>query len=185
MKEPHIAVLDACVLIPMPLADTLLRLAAGPHLYIPKWSHQIMSEVSRSLQEDFGLSPEKTLYRERETRPHFPEAWIENYESLIPSMRNHPKDRHVLAAAAHARANTIVTYDTKDFPLPSLKPYFITAQGPYAFLKNLYTAAPTEVIETLESQAAAIGKTLGYLLSRLQVNAPAFVAMIEQRTPPL
>jgi len=167
----------------MPLADTLLRLAAGRHLYIPRWSHQIMSEVSRSLQEGFGVSPEKTLYRESEIRQHFPEAWIENYESLIPSMRNHPKDRHVLAAAVHARANTIVTYNAKDFPPPSLKPHFITAQGPSTFLKDLYTAAPTEVIETLESQAAAIGKTLGYLLSKLQVNAPAFVAMIEQRIP--
>jgi len=39
------AVLDACVLIPMPLADTLLRLAAGPRLYLPKWIERIMAEV--------------------------------------------------------------------------------------------------------------------------------------------
>jgi hypothetical protein len=39
----------------MPLADTLLRLAAEPHLYQPKWSDQIMAEVSRTLEEKFGL----------------------------------------------------------------------------------------------------------------------------------
>jgi len=92
--------LDACVLIPMPLADTLLRLAAGPRLFRPKWSDQIMEEVSRTLQGKFGISPEKTQYREINLRQHFPEAWIEGYEDLIPTMTCHSKDRHVLAAAA-------------------------------------------------------------------------------------
>jgi len=31
-------VLDACVLMPVPLADTLLRMAEEPRLYSPKWS---------------------------------------------------------------------------------------------------------------------------------------------------
>jgi hypothetical protein len=59
-------VLDACVLIPMPLADTLLRLAAGPRLFLPKWSDQIMVEVTRTLRETFGLSAQKAMYRESE-----------------------------------------------------------------------------------------------------------------------
>jgi hypothetical protein len=53
------AILDACVLIPMPLADTLLRLGAGPRLYLPRWTDQIMAEVSRNLVETFGLSEDK------------------------------------------------------------------------------------------------------------------------------
>jgi len=173
-------VLDACVLIPMPLADTLLRLAAGPRLFLPKWSDQIMVEVTRTLRETFGLSAQKAMYRESEIRRHFPEAWIEDYEKLIPTMTNHPKDRHVLAAAAHAGAKVIVTYNFKDFPRSSLTPYSITVQGPSAFLKDLYIAAPAMVMQTLEGQAAAIGKSMPYLLSRLQVNAPAFVEMIRQ-----
>jgi hypothetical protein len=40
--------------------------------------------------------------------------------------------------------------------------------------------APTAVMQTLETQAAAIGQPRSYLLSRLRVNAPAFVAMIEK-----
>jgi hypothetical protein len=51
-------VLDACVLIPMPLADTLLRLARGRILYHPKWTDQIMAEVNRNLAENFGLTDE-------------------------------------------------------------------------------------------------------------------------------
>jgi hypothetical protein len=96
-------------------------------------------------------------------------------------MTNHPKDRHVLAAAAHGGAKLIVTYNIKDFPPSSLAPYSITVQGPSGFLKDLYVAAPAMVMQALEDQAAAIGKSMPYLLSRLQINAPAFVEMIERK----
>ena len=182
MKGERTVLLDACVLVPMPLADTLLRLAAGPRLYLPKWSDQIMVEVSRTLQENFSLSVQKAAYRENEIRRHFPEAWIDGYEDLIPAMTNHPKDRHVLAAAARAGVKVIVTYNLKDFPPASLAPYSITVQGPSAFLKSLYDMAPAAVMQTLESQAAAIGQPISYLFSRLRVNVPAFVAMIEEHT---
>jgi hypothetical protein len=137
-----------------------------------------MAEVTRTLQEDFGLSAQKAMYRESEIRRHFPEAWIDGYENLIPTMTNHPKDRHVLAAAARAGAKIIVTYNTKDFPRSSLTPYSISTNGPSAFLKELYDAAPAMVMQTLEDQAAVIGKSMPFLLSRLRINAPAFVEMI-------
>jgi hypothetical protein len=38
----YIAVLDACVLAPMPVVDTLLRLAEAPGFYVPKWSPHIL-----------------------------------------------------------------------------------------------------------------------------------------------
>jgi hypothetical protein len=106
------------------------------------------------------------------------ETWIDGYEDLIPTMTNHPKDRHVLAAAARAGAKTIVTYNSKDFPRSSPTPYSITTKGPSAFLKERYDAAPAKVMQTMEDQAAAIGKTMPFLLSRLQIEAPAFVEMI-------
>jgi hypothetical protein len=169
------AVLDACVLIPMPLADTLLRLAAGPRLYLPKWTDDIMAEVSRNLVENFGLSEEQAAYRESEVRRHFPEAWVDGYQDLIPAMTNEPKDRHVLAAAVRSQAEIIVTYNRKDFPATSLAPYAISVQGPSTFLKNLHDLAPDAVLQTLEEQAAAISRPMSYLLERLRVNAPAFV----------
>ena len=182
MTGPRTVVLDACVLIPMPLADTLLRIAAGPRLYIPKWSDEIMAEINRTLHEDFGLAAEKVRYREREIRRHFPEAWIEGYEHLIPRMTNHPKDRHVLASAVQARVGTIVTYNVKDFPASSLALYSIHALGPSRFLKDLYAMSPEEIKGVLEAQAAAIGEPLQYVLSRLRVNVPGFVAMLEETT---
>jgi hypothetical protein len=180
VKDKAVVLLDACVLVPMPLADTLLRIAAGPRLYVPKWSDRIMLEVSRTLQKNFGISAAKTMHREGEIRRHFPEALVVGYEDLIPSMTNHPKDRHVLAAAVRAGAHIVLTYNSKDFPQSSLAPYSITAQGPSAFLKKLYEMDPWAVMQTLEAQAAAIGRDLEFLLSRLRVNAPAFVASIEE-----
>lgn len=165
----------------MPLADTLLRLASDPRLYLPKWTDHIMTEVSRNLQENFGLSAEQTAYRESEIRRHFGEAWVEGYEDLIPSMTNHEKDRHVLAAAVRSGAETIVTYNLKDFPRPALAPYSITAQGPSTFLKNLFQLDQDAVHHALEEQAAAINKSFDYLLERLRINVPGFIDLLKGR----
>jgi hypothetical protein len=134
-----------------------------------------MGEVSRNLQENFGLTAEQAVHRESEIRRHFGEARVEGYENLIPSMTNHEKDRHVLAAAVRSGAKTIVTYNLKDFARSALASYSITAQGPSTFLKNLYERDPDALGHTLEQQAAAIDKSLDYLLDRLQVNVPGFV----------
>jgi hypothetical protein len=174
-------VLDACVLIPMPLADTLLRLAGGPRLFLPKWTDQIMAEVSRNLQQNFGVTAEQAAYRESEIRKHFGEAWVEGYEDLILAMTNQEKDRHVLAAAVRSGAETIVTYNLRDFPRSALASYSITAQGPSTFLKNLYELDSDAVLHTLEKQAAAIDKSFDYLLDRLRVNVPGFVHTLTQQ----
>ena len=50
--RPHYfaSVLDACVTAPMPVADTLLRLAErDPPFYAPLWSHHILAEVKSTL----------------------------------------------------------------------------------------------------------------------------------------
>jgi hypothetical protein len=36
-------------------------------------------------------------------------------------------------------------------------------------------------MQTLGAQTAAIGQPMSYLFSRLRVNAPAFIAMIEEQ----
>jgi len=96
-------------------------------------------------------------------------------------MTNHEKDRHVLAAAVRCGAETIVTYNLRDFPRPALAAYSITAQGPSTFLKNLYELDPEEVLHTLEQQAGAIDKSFGYLLDRLRVNVPGFIQRLTQQ----
>jgi len=74
----------------------------------------------------------------------------------------------------------IVTYNLKDFPLSSIAPYSITVQSPSAFLRSLYEVSPTIVIQTLEAQAATIGQPVSWLFSKLRINVPAFVDLLEQ-----
>lgn len=45
---PSAAVLDACVLYPLPLRDTLLRVAEQD-LYAVRWSRRILDEVTSNL----------------------------------------------------------------------------------------------------------------------------------------
>ena len=186
MRAGFKVVLDACVLIPMPLADTLLRLASGRGLYLPRWTDQIMTEVNRNLAKNFGLTGEQVDYRESEIRRHYPEAWVEGYEDLVPAMTNHPKDRHVVAAAVRCKAKIILTHNLKDFPTSALEPHSITAMGPSTFLRNLYELDAEFVAETLERQARSINRTSEYVLDRLSINAPGFVSFfktIDRRKP--
>lgn len=48
---------------------------------------------------------------------HVRDSLIEGYEELIDGIKlPDPNDRHVLAAAIKANAQTIVTYNLSDFP---------------------------------------------------------------------
>src|ERR1700719_2614268 len=95
------AVLDACVLVPMPLCDTLLRLAEEPALYRPIWSEQILLEVGGALAKKLNRSPLQVRRRLTQMRAAFPEASIDVPEDLIEAIVCIPDadDRHVMAAA--------------------------------------------------------------------------------------
>jgi hypothetical protein len=63
MRADFTAVLDACVLLPMPPADTLLRMAERPRLYVPKWSLGDREENSdaRTREKVTVLTPKDAL----------------------------------------------------------------------------------------------------------------------------
>ena len=140
MTADSLVVLDACVLLPAPLRDTLLRLAEPPRLYLPRWSEEILA--FRNLERRIGLSKAKTAYLAGQLRKHFADSWVVGYEPLIDRMGNHPKDRHVLAAAVSCGARLIVTYNKRDFPATATEPWRIEVLGPSAFLKLLYAPDP-------------------------------------------
>jgi predicted nucleic acid-binding protein len=175
-----VAVLDACVLVPMPVADTLLRLAEPPALYRARWTDRIMAEVTGALVARFGKTPEKALYREAAMREFFRDSMVENYQALVAQMENHPKDRHVLAAAVACRADYLVTFNLKDFPTQAAKKYKIEVIGPSAFLKQLCALDRAIVEERLRDQAAAIRIPVNELLDRLAGSVPGFVSIFRK-----
>jgi hypothetical protein len=174
-------ILDACVLVNAALRDTLLRIAEPPCLYLPRWSEDIMIETTRTLEIKLGVTQEQTAHLIGELRKHFEDAWVEGYESFIPVMTNHPKDRHVLAAAVRCGAQTIVTLNLKDFPEAALSPWDVVAQSPDEFLVHQYHLAPEVVAQKLHEQATRHGG-MERLLTIHGKIAPEFVALIRQHS---
>jgi hypothetical protein len=168
-----VAVLDADVLFPMVLRDTLLRAAAAGCFRI-HWSDRILAEVTRNLVEDHGMPPDKATALRGAMDEAFPDAKVGGWEDIEPDMPNHPKDRHVVAAAVAIGAATVVTSNIRDFtPLPP----GIVAMRPDQFLCELFRTKPDELLGALEAQVAAYRRpslSIRELLERLGGIAPEF-----------
>jgi predicted nucleic acid-binding protein len=176
------AVLDANVLFPFTLRDTLLR-AAAIGLFEVYWSEQILEETTRNLVATERVNEAGAIRLTTAMRAAFPDAMVHSFEDLMPSMANHPGDRHVVAVAAKAAATHIVTQNLKHFrPLP----VGLSAIGPDEFLQRLLHSAPDEVVQLLRRQANALQRpmvTLDSLLSGLATQAPGFAAAVRARLP--
>jgi len=162
----YIAVLDTCVLAPMPVADTLLRLAEEPAFYVPKWSPRIIEELRRTCKERFALSQSQVDRRIETMERFFPDAMVTGHDGLIASMTNDPEDRHVLAAAVRCAAHAIVSDNVKHFPKESLAPYGLECLTADEFLTHQYHLNPDAFIEVLKEQASDIGWSLSQLISK-------------------
>ncbi|MEG4029736.1 MULTISPECIES: PIN domain-containing protein [unclassified Microcoleus] len=145
-------VLDACVLFPMYLRDTLLS-TADEGLYLPYWSQKILDEAIDNLIGGGKLSQEKAKNLENQIKLAFPEAMVEVPVGLEEAMTNDPKDRHVLAAAVTAGADIIVTNNLKDFRENDLAPWNIIAQSPDEFLSDLLDEYPDSIVDLLQQQS--------------------------------
>jgi hypothetical protein len=131
---PFSVLLDADVLYPVYQRDVLLRFAyAG--VFQARWTNQIVHEmpqgIKKKVPEECHDRVDRTVAQMREA---FPDAMVTGHENLITSMTNHPKDRHVLAAAVQAGVDVIVTSNIKDFPRSSCEPHDIDVQPPDDFL---------------------------------------------------
>jgi predicted nucleic acid-binding protein len=174
-------VLDACVLIPATLRDTLLR-AVEKGMYRLHWSDKILDEVRRNLVKRGMTSPEDAQDLIEQMDRFFAEANVRGFEVLIPAMTNDPKDRHVLAAAVMSRSQVIVTSNIKDFPKPALDPFGIEAQTPDEFLTYLFYLNPTLMMEILTEQAGDLNDppmTVPEVLEVLAIVAPSFVKLMQ------
>lgn len=150
------ALLNANALWSPALRDTLLR-AAEYDLYQPVWTHRILDEMRRSiLAKRPDVEPARLDRTIGLLLSRFPDALVTGYEALIPSMTNHPGDRHVLAAAIRAGADAIVTWNRKHFLPTAGETYALDLQTPDQFLCRLWMS-DTDVMErVLEEQGRAL-----------------------------
>lgn len=150
------AVLDACVLVPIGLCDVLLR-AAQRDLYRVHWSEDILSEVENVLVR-LDIEPTKAQKRVATMRAAFERANVTGFAGIIDRMPNHPKDRHVLAAAVVAGAQSIVTFNLKDFPTEGTEQAHIRAEHPDEFLTNLFHLYPDILTDIIVRRAALLDR---------------------------
>jgi hypothetical protein len=172
----YVVLLDACVLAPMPLCDLLLRLAEEPAFFVPRWSADVLREVRSTLRK-FGYSEGQAERRLIAMRSAFEDAEVSGYECLQSAMTNHPKDRHILAAAVRCGAHAICTDNKRDFPSESLSPYNLDCLTSDEFLVHQFHLAPELVLDKLEMQAKKRDISLAGLLMRLSCGAPKFAQL--------
>ncbi len=142
---------DACVLYPNTLRDLLMELAVR-NLYRAKWTEDIHNEWISNLSQNKPNIPMEKLDRVRELmNQNVRDCLVVDYQWLIPSLSLPDLgDRHVLAAAIKAKAEVIVTTNTKDFPSSELGKYDIEAQHQDTFISNLIDLHPLQVIEAVQ-----------------------------------
>jgi predicted nucleic acid-binding protein len=184
---PFAAVLDAGVLYPLPLRDTLLRIAET-ELYDAYWSERILDEVVRNLVADGRATDDRARRLTDAMAAAFDGAAVpqDAVDRLEPAMTNDEKDRHVLAAAVVSDAQAIVTLNLKDLPVEACEPFAIEPLHPDVFLLDLYSLDPNEVYEAVERQAAVLRRppmSLDELVGRLAVTVPEFAARLRDHTP--
>lgn len=186
--SPRGVVLDANVLIPNALRDTLLR-AEEAGWYDAYWSAETLDEVQRNLTRLL-----KVRYPDAEDRARrlidtlqraFPAATVTDYQGLLPRMANHPGDRHVLAAAVAIGASIIVTNNVRHFSQRALLPHGVVTRTPDRFLTDLLTDDPAGMFALLTAQGAELRRprTLTEVLDTLAQHTPNFVRAVRGHRP--
>lgn len=133
----YTAILDANVMYPVNVFDILAQFCIEG-LFTAKWSQDIDEEWTRNLLASRADLTQEQVYKRRDQQRMALPDWeveAEKYQSLIEAIKLPDiNDRHVLAAAIAGHADSIVTFNIKDFPSDVLDQYDIEAIHPDDFI---------------------------------------------------
>lgn len=177
------AVLDACVLYPVGVRDLLLSVAERG-VYVPRWTPTILDEMAKNIVEDGRATMDQVTAMRAQMERAFPDAAVRGYEPLVAAMTNHPKDRHVLAAAVRADIGLIVTDDVDGFDEAARAPYEIDVQTADEFLSYALDHDPPSVIGAVQAMATKRRRppvTARQLVMSLSERLPVFGSEILPR----
>jgi len=176
------AFFDTCVLYGARLNDVILRLA-DRGAFRPLWSKDVLEELQRNLIKN-GEDRDLVGKRIDTMTEYFADAMVEGYEHLVDGMQCDPKDRHVLAAAVRANAEVLVTFNLRDFPDHSTKPFEVEVVHPDEFLLDQLDLFPGAVVDVLEQLVSTYDRppvTMEELLRSLaKAGVPKFANEVER-----
>lgn len=173
----YTVLLDACVLYPAPLRSYLLFLACTG-LFRARWTNRIHDEWMRNLRKNNPNIEAKKLERTRELmNASIPDCLVEGYEALIDGLSlPDSDDRHVVAAAIKGHAETIITFNLKDFPKEILSEVGLGAIHPDEFLCDMFELNPSACIGAAQRQRRS--------LKQPELTAEEFLACLQRQRLP-
>ncbi|MFV0428949.1 MAG: hypothetical protein ACK5KO_05950 [Arachnia sp.] len=176
---PNVAFLDATVLFPATLADTLLR-AADAELYAPCWTDAVLADLRHSLAHRGGLPVEAVERRASGIRESFPAALVNGSGIREEHLECHPRGKANLAAALRGHCDTLVTFDERDFL--GQRAAGIRVVDPDTFLVDLVDQYQPAVLRALELQlhVSRPGASWNDLLGTLDPWVPVFASEIRR-----
>ena len=144
----YAVIYDACTLYPAPLRDLLVELATA-NLFRAQWTEEIQKEWIEALVRKEPQRDRAKLERTRELmNAAVLDGCLSGYEYIIPSITlPDPNDRHVVAAAIHAKAHAIITFNLKHFPADVLNPLNLEAIHPDDFIIAQYDLSEAAVLQ--------------------------------------
>ena len=136
---------DANVLYGARLRSLILYLAQTK-LFRPRWSERIHDEWMRNVSARTGIATERLIRTRDLMNASVLDSVVVDFEALESSLvLPDPSDCHVLAAAIIAKAEIILTFNTRDFPAVALDACRMEALHPDRFLSDLL-ARPSQAM---------------------------------------
>ncbi|TDL81223.1 PIN domain-containing protein [Palleronia sediminis] len=157
--------LDACVLYPTVLREILIGTAAHG-AFRPVWSARILEEWARATRK---LGPEGEALARAEIAAlsgDWPEAAVAPRAGDLGRLwLPDPDDVHVLAAAIAGHADTICTFNARDFPRATLAAEGLERHDPDQLLRALHERDPQPVEAAIADAHARAERISGEALS--------------------
>ncbi len=144
--------IDTNVLFPFSVMDLMLTLAEdGTHDLL--WTDALLEEWERVVVAGHKRTAASAAAIAETIRELFPEGRIaeRDYANLVDAMpSSDPDDRHHMAAAVAGQADTILTWNRKDFPPADLGRLGILVCDPDEYLVGLLREIPDHVLSVLD-----------------------------------
>jgi len=137
MSDAPRLLLDACVLYPVATREILLNYAKAGG-FAPVWSARILEEWARAAGAKMGAEDEMRARGDAALLgASFPGGEALGYEAREPEVWSpDPADAHVIAAALAGKAEAIITFNIRDFPLKAVRPHGLWRLHPDEYLSD-------------------------------------------------